>query len=234
MRLAAPWLARHLVRLRYVRGRPQPERLETLRGIVASAIAYAALVAAVVLTLGRFVSANTLLWVIGLFSAAFGLGARDFVNDLVSGLGIILDDIFAVGDKVEIGGVEGVVEAVNVRLTRLRAPTGELFLVPNGSVRVVRNFSRGRFSAANITVKVAAADLPQALALLEPLGQEASLAEGDLIAPWQVINQSGVIGHHAELTLVVKARFGRAAELRPRLLALVHERLAEAGIALVD
>jgi small conductance mechanosensitive channel len=227
---AAPWLARHLVRLRYVRGRPVPERLTTLRSIVASALSFGALVVALVLTLAQFVDANTLLWVIGLFSAAFGLGARDFVNDIVAGLGIVLDDIFAVGEKIEIGGVEGVVEAVTLRMTRLRSPTGELFMVPNGEVRVVRNFSRGRFSAANVTVRVAAGDLPLSLAVLGDLAAEAVELLPDLVEPWRVISPDGHIGRETDLTLVAKARFGRAAELRPRLLALVHERLAEAGV----
>jgi hypothetical protein len=44
----------------------------------------------------------------------------------------------------------------------------------------------------------------------------------------------GVIGQQTELTLLTKARFGKAAEMRPRLLALVQERLAQAGIVLVN
>jgi len=45
---------------------------------------------------------------------------------------------------------------------------------------------------------------------------------------------SCVIGQQTELTLLAKARFGMGAEMRPRLLALVQERLAEAGVGLVD
>jgi hypothetical protein len=48
-----------------------------------------------------------------------------------------------------------------------------------------------------------------------------------------VISESGIIGQHTDLTLVAKARFGTAAEMQPRLLALVQERLEEAGVALV-
>ena len=49
-----------------------------------------------------------------------------------------------------------------------------------------------------------------------------------------MISETGTIGQQTVLTLLAKARFGQAAEMRPRLLALVQERLAEAGIALVD
>ena len=56
----------------------------------------------------------------------------------------------------------------------------------------------------------------------------------NLLESWQVISEIGALGAHTELTLLAKANFGQAAELRPRLLALVQERLTVAGIVLVD
>jgi hypothetical protein len=54
----------------------------------------------------------------------------------------------------------------------------------------------------------------------------------NLLEPWQVISESGVIGQQTELTLIAKARFGQAAEMSPRLLALVQERLSEIDVIL--
>lgn len=98
----------------------------------------------------------------------------------------------------------------------------------------MRNFSRGRFSTANITLKVAASDLNRALHLLQELGQEAVYLLPNLLEPWHVISESGTIGQQTELTLVTNVRFGQAAEMRPRLLALVQARLSEAEIELVS
>jgi len=56
----------------------------------------------------------------------------------------------------------------------------------------------------------------------------------DLLEPWQVISEAGELKEHIELTLLVKARFGRAAQIRPSLLALVQERLTQAGITSTD
>ena len=98
----------------------------------------------------------------------------------------------------------------------------------------MRNFSRGHFSTADIKLKIAATDLSRALPLLEELGREAVVLLPNLLEPWQVVSQSGVIGQQTELTLLAKARFGKAGQMRPRLLALVHERLAEAAITLTD
>lgn len=214
--------------------RLRPERQATLQGLISSALGLIAIIIAVISSLSLFVNTNTLIWIIGLFSAAFGLGARNLVNDFLSGISLIFADDYAVGEKVEVMGVEGVIEAVNVRTTKLRAPSGELFVVPNGDVRLIRNFSRGRFSSTSVMIKLVAADLPRALPILEALGQDAVELLPNLLEPWQVISESGVIGQTTELTLLAKARFGKGAEMRPRLLALVQDRLLEANIHLVS
>jgi small-conductance mechanosensitive channel len=228
-------IARGIIRLSRLTPRdrrPRPERRETLRSVIASAISFIAFIAATVASLGRFVQLDTLVWLVGLFSAAFGLSARPLISDVMTGVGLIFEDTFAVGEKVEILGVEGVIEAVNLRTTWVRAPTGEQYVVPNGEIRVVRNFSRGRFSTTKLTLKISAADLNHALSLLEELGQEAVALLPNLLEPWQVLSESGVIGQQTELALLARARFGKAAEMSPRLLALVQERLTEAGIVL--
>ena len=229
----------YLDRLSPEQRRSRPERLATLRGLVASAITFLAFAAATFASLSMAVETDTLIWMIGLFSAAFGLGARPLLSDFLTGVSFMFEDTFDVGEKVELmglggGPVEGVIEAVNLRTTQVRAPSGELYTVPNGEVRVVRNFSRGRFSMAHVKLKTSADELPQALALLEELGEEAVILLPNLLEPWQIISESGVIGQQTELTLVTKTKFGKAADMLPRLLALVHERFAGAGLSLFD
>ena len=215
------------------------KRRETLQQIFASLISVGAFMTAIVSTLGQFVSVDTLLWMAGFLTAAFGFGARSLVTDLLAGFNIIFEDIFGVGEKIEVKGgtgvinATGIVEHVSLRTTWIRASTGELFVVPNGDVRIVRNFSRGRFSMAKIIVKMAAIDLQQALPILTDMGKEAVTLLPDLLEPWQVISESGTIGQGAELTLLAKTRFGRAADMRPTMLTLVQDRLAEAGITLI-
>lgn len=212
--------------------RPRAERQRTLYDLLTSAISFVAFLIAGVLSLGLFVDTTTLVWMIGLFSAAFGLGARPLISDFLTGIGFIFENTYDVGEKVEIMGVEGTVEKINLRTTFLRAPSGEIYIVPNGEIRVIRNFSRGRFSAADVTIKLDAAHMSKAIPLLEALGQEAVELLPNLLEPWQVIQTSSIISQQAELMLLAKARFGKAAEMRPRLVALVHERLDEAGIPL--
>ncbi len=221
------------------RTRLRPERVRTLHGLVAGMIGFIAFLLAILFTFSLFVNTDTLIWMVGLFSAAFGLGARPVVSDYLTGINLLFEDPFDVGEKIELHGlaggpVEGVVEEVRLRATLMRAPTGELYSIPNGEIRVVRNFSRGRFSMADINLKINSEDLGTIIALLENLGKEAPAILPNLLEPWQIISETGVIGQQTELTLVAKARFGKAAEMRPRLLTLVQEKLSEANIELAE
>jgi small-conductance mechanosensitive channel len=213
------------------------QRQKTLQSLVSSAIALFSFLAATLASAALFIAADTLAWVLGLFSAAFGLGARPLISDYLAGISFIFEDTFSVGEKIELPGsqpIEGIIETINLRTTAIRASSGELYVVPNGEIRTVRNFSRGKFSLANIILNVSSNDLGRALPFLEDLGKEAVLLLPNLLEPWQVISESGVIGQNIELTLIAKAKFGRASEMRPRLLALVQERLMEVDISLAN
>lgn len=234
--LLAGRIARRLLKMMSGR-QSRPERQETLQSLVSGAISVLAIGLAIVLSLSLIVGNSNLLWFIGLFSAGLGFGMRALVSDFLHGFSFLFEDAFDVGEKVEMlglggGAVEGTIEAVNLRTTHIRGVTGELFTVPNGEIRVVRNFSRGRFSTVTVKIKVGAADLENALDLLEGLGPEALELLPNMLEPWQVISETGELGGKTDLTLVAKARFGHGAEMRPRILTLVQEQLAEAGIEL--
>ena len=219
-------------------GRSQrPERRKTIQSLISSFIGLVGFLTALLASIGLFVEPDTLVWMVGLFSAAFGWGARNLISDYLAGISFIFEDTFAVGEKIMLPGihpVEGVIEAISLRTTSLRAGSGELFVVPNGEIRTVRNFSRGKFSLANITLKINANDLNKVLPYLQDLGSEAVALLPNLLEPWQVISESGVIGQETELTLIAKAKFGMASEMRPRLLALIQERLLEMDVVLVS
>jgi small conductance mechanosensitive channel len=240
MSIILRYMARQIIkigRLAPNRRKPRIERQKTVKNLVSNALTVLAFCIALFLSLSVFIKPDTLAWIVGLFSAAFGLGISPLVKDYLAGLGFIFEDTFAVGEKIELPGnypLEGVIEAINLRTTLLRAISGELYVVPNGEIRTVRNFSRGNFSLANITLKILSSDIGKAVAILEPLGKEAVFLLPNLIEPWLVISPNGVIGQYTELSLVAKARFAKAAEMRTRLLELVHERLDQEGILLAN
>lgn len=206
------------------------ERQKTLRALASSAMSVAGFIVAGLASLSLFISLDTLIWVVGLFSAAFGLGVRPFISDYITGLSFMFEDTFDVGEKIEIPAspqtVEGVVESVTLRITRIRGMDGELFTMPNGDIRLIRNFSRGEFSPTNVTLRVPSKDLPKILDHLEALGEEAMTLLPNLIEPWKVISMSGELADMTELTVLAKAKFGKGAVLRTRMLALIQEHIS--------
>jgi moderate conductance mechanosensitive channel len=78
----------------------------------------------------------------GILGIAIGFGAQTLVRDVISGLFILLEDQFAVGDTIQIGDATGDVERMTVRSTTLRGADGTLYIVPNGEIRRVANLTR--------------------------------------------------------------------------------------------
>ena len=71
-----------------------------------------------------------------------GLGAQPVINDLVSGLFVLFENLYLVGDVVQIGKATGIVEAIDIRTTRIRDdPGGQLHIIRNGQINDVRGSS---------------------------------------------------------------------------------------------
>lgn len=79
----------------------------------------------------------------GVLGLAIGFGAQALVKDVISGFFIILEDQFAVGDVIQTGSYKGTVEMIGLRSTRLVSWTGEVHIIPNGSITNVTNYSIG-------------------------------------------------------------------------------------------
>lgn len=77
----------------------------------------------------------------GVVGLAIGFGAQTLVKDFISGLFIIAESQYVVGDLVKISGFEGTVECLSVRSTVLRDADGHKIFIPNGSVTSVVNLS---------------------------------------------------------------------------------------------
>jgi moderate conductance mechanosensitive channel len=218
--------------------RPSIERTKTLQALTTSLINFFLFLVATALSLSLFVSASTLVWVLGLFSAAFGIAARPIVSDLLSGIGFLFQETFDIGEKVEFiltgSNIQGVIEKVNLTTTIVRAPTGEQYTLPNGEIRVVRNFSRGKFSQTVITLFVAPQDINKSLEILKPLGEECFQEMADMVEPWQVISTSNLAATKVELTIITHAVLGKGPDLKFKLIAVIQDRLNQQEIKILD
>jgi moderate conductance mechanosensitive channel len=79
---------------------------------------------------------------LGLVGIAAGLGAQTLVKDWLAGIFVVLENQYAYGDLVRIGGVEGTVEDISLRRTLLRDADGSFHTVPNGQVLVATRLAR--------------------------------------------------------------------------------------------
>ena len=90
----------------------------------------------------------------GIVGIAIGFGSQKLVQDLITGLFLLLENTVQVGDNVSVSGLTGTVENVSIRTMRLRAGDGALHIVPFSAVTTITNSSRGAGNAA-VSVNVA-------------------------------------------------------------------------------
>ncbi len=77
----------------------------------------------------------------GVVGLAIGFGAQSLVRDIITGFFVIFEDQFGVGDVIQIGTFKGTVEEIGLRVTKIRSASGERYIIPNGSIMQVTNFS---------------------------------------------------------------------------------------------
>lgn len=80
----------------------------------------------------------------GIASFAFGMGAKEFVTDVINGFFIISEGQFDVDEVIEIPnkGIKGTVQSVGIRSTTLLTPSGQVYYIPNREINIVSNLSR--------------------------------------------------------------------------------------------
>lgn len=206
-----------------------PQRQKTINSLVRDLTVFLLYLVAAVVSLALFVDSRGLLTFLGLFSAGFGLGARPVVSDYISGIVFLFEDQYSIGDTVEIDSVEGTVEHLSLRTTTIRSRSGEVYFVPNGEIRIIRNFSRGVFSLASVHVRVKSNHIQPTMAVLNELVTEYRRIDNLIEAP-RIISEDGVIGSDMSLTLLAKATYGKGVEVRRALIEYINTHLTEAGV----
>ena len=118
------------------------QRAATLAQLLNEVGLIAIVIVAGLLILDIFINIGPLLAGAGVLGLAASLGGQALMKDIVSGFVIVLEDQYAVGERVRIGDVEGTVQQLTLRSTAIRADDGTLHFVPNGTGTSVANLSR--------------------------------------------------------------------------------------------
>jgi small conductance mechanosensitive channel len=210
------------------------QRAEAIGSVLRSTASIMILGIAVVLVLGELgINLAPIVASAGVVGVALGFGAQNLVKDFIAGIGIILEDQYGVGDLVDLGEATGTVEAVGLRITRVRDAHGVVWYARNGEIQRVGNKSQG-FAQVVVDMPVAhdtdlerCRDVMQQVAdamYAEPEWAGVLLAEPESLGAEQISAQGVVMRLQVRTTNAEQFRVGR--ELRMRL----SERFAVEGI----
>ncbi|MFD7918278.1 mechanosensitive ion channel family protein [Streptomyces sp. NPDC059740] len=173
----------------------------------------------------------------GVAGVAIGFGARNLVTDFLSGVFMILEDQYGVGDEIDAGVATGTVIEVGLRVTKLRGPNGAIWYVRNGEVKRIGNLSQG-WSTAEVDVHVRAdQDLEGARGVLVSVGEEMSKSEPwneQLWEPVEVLGLSDANLDTVTISLTGKTMPGRAPAVERELRWRAKKALDAAGITLAS
>lgn len=129
------------------------KRGHTIAQLVRSVGRAVLLVGVGLLSLNLFVDIKPLLAGVGILSLAISFGAQSLVKDFIAGFFILFENQFVVGDVIQIGEKTGTVERMTLRIVTLRDVRGAIHIIPNGSIAMVSNLTRG-WSRAVVDVSV--------------------------------------------------------------------------------
>jgi small conductance mechanosensitive channel len=120
------------------------QRAKTMGSVLGNLITWTLLLFAAGSVLSELgIAVGALIASAGIVGAAIGFGAQSLVRDLISGMFIIFEDQFGVGDSVDLGEASGVIETVGLRVTQVRDVSGTLWYVRNGEITRVGNHTQG-------------------------------------------------------------------------------------------
>jgi small conductance mechanosensitive channel len=171
----------------YSEDRHISQKARTLVPLLNSVLQYVLYFGSVVMTLGVLgLDTGPILAGAGILGLAVGLGAQNLVTDLVSGFFILFESQFLVGDYVEIGEARGIVEAVGIRLTQVRDGRGKLYLIPNGQIKGVVNYSKGYVNAVVDVRAASGSDLETIIRAMTEAGRRLRQTRHEVLADTQI------------------------------------------------
>ena len=149
-------------------------RVSTISGVTKSVSTISCLVISILVGLSSIgINIVPLLAGAGLVGVAISLASQNLIKDAINGFLIILEDQYAIGDFINVGGTtEGLVENLNLRITQLRDAQGRLITIPNSEIKIVANLS-SNWSRADLTIPVHySADFDKALNIINTVAEQ--------------------------------------------------------------
>lgn len=211
------------------------QRAEAIGSVLRSSVSIVIMSITLMLILGELgINLTPIVASAGVVGVALGFGAQNLVKDFLSGIGLILEDQYGVGDVVDLGEASGTIEGVGLRTTRLRDNTGVVWYVRNGEIIRVGNRSQG-YAQVVLDVPVAhETDLDLARQAMQEVGDalvadenwaDKVLGEAESLGVEQITASAIVLRLQVRTTTGDQWRIARELRLR------IAQRFAELDIA---
>jgi moderate conductance mechanosensitive channel len=212
-------------------------RATSIATVVTSTVTVAIWVIAVLLVLGQIgIDLAPLLATAGIAGIAIGFGAQNLVKDCITGLFMLLEDQYGIGDSVDLGVASGAVERLTLRTTVLRSQDGTVWHVPNGEIRRVGNRSK-LWSVAVVDVHVAYdADLDRTRQVVDGAASAVCRDEryaGDVLATPELLGIESMSPDGVVLRLLVKTSPGTQFRVQRALREAIKAGLDQAEVAVL-
>jgi small conductance mechanosensitive channel len=166
----------------------------------------------------------------GIVGIAIGFGAQTLVQDFLSGIFMLIEDQYGVGDIIDVGEASGVVEEITLRTTRIRDVNGTVWFIPNGEIRRIGNLSQ-QWARAVLDIEVAYdTEIPFAMSVIKDVADSVwqdQLDSATVLEEPEIwgVEEFGASAIAIRLVLKVEPgeQFATAREVRKRLKAAFDE-----------
>ncbi|MGC5326488.1 mechanosensitive ion channel family protein [Brevibacillus sp. SYSU BS000544] len=206
-------------------------RVETLRVLVNNVTRYTVYFVAILLVLKQLgFDLQPVLVSAGVLGLAVGFGAQSLVRDVITGFFIIFEDQFAVGDTVSINQLTGTVQEIGLRITKIKSWTGEMHIIPNGTIVQVTNFSLQN-SVAVVDVSVAyEEDLTKVQEIIGEVAKQMAAESEDIVKDPEVLGVQAFGPSEVVIRVTVECKPNKHHAVTRKLREMIKMEFDEQGI----
>lgn len=142
----------------------------------------------------------------GIGAIAIGFAAQNLVEDIITGFFILFEDQFSVGDYIAVQGIDGTVEELGLRITKIRSFDGSLNIIPNRQIEIVTNKIRGKMRAW-VDVGIAyEEDVDRAISVINKIAEEYKEENEDILEGPTVLGVSNLGSSDVVISIVAKTK----------------------------
>jgi len=168
----------------------------------------------------------------GIVGLAVGLGAQNLINDMVSGFFILFENYYLVGDYIQTGEAEGIVEAIELRTTRIRHFNGQMYIIRNGDIGSITNYSKDYIYAVVEVGIEYDADLDQVYRVIEKVGHQLQQKYSEVLEPTKVDGIEDFGDFDLSIRTITKVKPGKHHLIKRVIRKMIKDVFEQEGIEL--